>query len=81
MITKTLIIVNGLTGEEKRVRVDQGITVAKMLGQIGLPRYELARVKNRQVLRPNCDVSRVVANQERLFAFAPIEFGGHRWAA
>lgn len=75
MITKTLLVVNGLTGQETPVRVRQGTTPTNILRQLGMPNHQLARVKNRQVLRQNCDVSRVVEDRERLFAFAPLIVG------
>jgi len=75
MITKTLIVVNGMTGQETPVRVEEGATPANILSQLGLPNYQLATVKNRQVLQPGCDISRVVDDRERLFAFAPMVVG------
>ncbi|UCD56057.1 MAG: hypothetical protein JSV16_09395 [Candidatus Hydrogenedentota bacterium] len=75
MITKTLLVVNGLTGQETPVRVRQGTTPANILRQLGMPNYQLARVKNRQILRQNCDVSRTIKDRERLIAFDKIEVG------
>jgi sulfur carrier protein ThiS len=75
MITKTLIVVNGLTGQETPVRVEEGSMPADILNKLNLPDYQLAKVKNRQVLPENCDVSRVVDDRERLFAFAPMVVG------
>lgn len=75
MITKTLLVVNGLTGQETPVRIRQGTRPANILRQLGMPNYQLARVKNRQVLRQNCDVSRVIEDRERLFVFSPLEVG------
>jgi sulfur carrier protein ThiS len=75
MITKKLIVVNGMTGQEMPVRVEEGATPADILKQIGLPNYQLATVRNRQVLQHSCDVSRVVDDRERLFAFAPMVVG------
>jgi len=77
MITKTLIVVNGMTGQESPVQVEEGATPPDILRQLGLPNYQLARVRNRQVLQPRCDVARVVGDGERLFAFAPMVVGGH----
>jgi len=81
MITKMLIVVNGLTGHETPVKVDEGATPANILSKLGLPNYQLARVKDRQVLSRNSDVSNLVENRERLFAFAPMSVGGRSWAA
>ena len=78
MITKTLIIVNGMTGQEMPVMVESGATPANILSKVGLPNYQLARVKNRQVLRSDCDVTRVTGNHERLFAFSPMIVGDNR---
>lgn len=75
MITKTLIVVNGLTGQETPVRVEEGATPADILNQLGLPNYQLATVRNRQVLQPGSDVSRAVEDHGRLFAFAPMVVG------
>ncbi len=76
MITKMFLIVNGLTGQETPVRVEDGATPAHILKQLGLPNHQLARVKDRQLLRQNCDVSRVVRDGERLFAYTHIDVGG-----
>ena len=76
MITKTLIVVNGMTGKESRVKVQEGTKPADVLGKVGLPNYQLARVKDRRVLRPGCDLAREVRDCERLFAFAPMVVGG-----
>lgn len=75
MITKTLIIVNGMTGQETPLRVEEGATPANILSKLGLSNYQLAKVRNRQVLQPRCDVTRVVRDRERLFAFAPMVVG------
>ena len=75
MITKTLIVVNGMTGQEARVRVQEGATAASILRQIGLPNYQLARVSDRQVLKRRTDVSRTVQDGQHLFAFAPMVVG------
>jgi len=76
MITKTLIVVNGMTGQEKLVSVGHGATPANILNQLGLSNYQLARVSNRQVLQPSCDVYHNTRDRERLFAFAPMVVGG-----
>lgn len=76
MIEKTLFIVNGLTGQETPMLVEEGAAPSDILKQLGLPNYQLARVKDRRVLQRGRDVSRTVENGERLFAFAPIEVGG-----
>ena len=75
MITKMLIVVNGMTGQEMPVKVEEGATPADVLNKLGLPDYRLATVRNRQVLQPGCDVSRTVEDQGRLFVFAPMEVG------
>jgi len=75
MFTKTLIIVNGMTGQETPIRVEEGATPADILNQLGLPNYQLATVRNRQVLQPGSDVSRTIDDRERLFAFAPMVVG------
>lgn len=75
MITKTLIVVNGMTGQEARVRVQEGATPADILKQLGLPNYQLARVSDRQVLKARTDISRTVQDGQRLFAFAPMVVG------
>lgn len=75
MFTKTLIVVNGLTGEETPMMVEEGATPTNILSKLGLSNYQLAKVKNRQVLQPRCDVTRVVKDRERLFAFAPMVVG------
>jgi len=77
MFTKTLIVVNGMTGQEIPVQVEEGVKPQEILRQLGLPNYQLARVRNRQVLQPRCDVARVVGDRERLFAFAPMVVGGY----
>ena len=76
MITKTLIVVNGMTGKESRIKVQEGTNPAAVLSKVGLPNYLLARVKDRRVLRPGCDLAREVRDCERLFAFAPMTVGG-----
>jgi hypothetical protein len=76
MITKTLIVVNGMTGKESRIKVQEGTKPAEVLSKVGLPNYQLARVKDRRVLRPGCDLAREVRDCERLFAFAPMVVGG-----
>ena len=76
MITKTLIVVNGMTGKENRVRVQEGAKPIDLLSKVGLPNYQLARVKDRKVLRPGCNLAREVRDCERLFAFAPMVVGG-----
>ena len=76
MITKTLLIVNGLNGQETPVRIEEGATPTSIVRKLGLGGYNLARVKDRQVLRSNCNVVRVVGDGERLFAYAPIDVGG-----
>lgn len=76
MITKMFLIVNGLTGQETPVRVEDGATPAHILKQLGLPNHQLARVKDRQLLRRNCSISQVAMDGERLFAYAPIDVGG-----
>ncbi len=75
MITKTLIVVNGMTGEENRVRVQERTKPADVVNELGLPNYQLARVKDRRVLQPGCDLSREVRDCERIFAFAPMRVG------
>ena len=75
MITKTLIIVNGLTGQETPVKVEEGATPADILNKLGLPSYQLATVKNRQIIQRGSDVSRIVNDHDRLFAFAYMEVG------
>jgi sulfur carrier protein ThiS len=75
MITKTFIVVNGMTGKETPVRVEEGTTPADILNRLGLPNYQLATVRNRQVLPSGSDVSRAVDDRERLFAFAPMAVG------
>jgi len=76
MITKKLIVVNGMTGKESRIRVQEGTKPAEVLSKLGLPKYQLARVKDRRVLSPGCDLAREVRDCERLFAFAPMVVGG-----
>jgi len=76
IITKTLIVVNGMTGEESRVKVQEGTKPSDVLSKIGLPEYQLARVKNRQVIQPGCDLSREAGDCERFFAFSPMIVGG-----
>lgn len=76
MITKMFLVINGMTGQETPVKVEEGATPADILKQLGLPNHQLARVKDRQLLRQNCDVSRVMRDGERLFAYAPIDVGG-----
>lgn len=78
MIQKTLFIVNGLTGQETPVRVEEGATPANVLNKLGLPNYQLARVKDRRVLQTGRDVSHTVEDGERLFAFAPMAVGESR---
>lgn len=76
MITKTLLVINGLNGQETPVRVEDGATPSSIVRKLGLGSYNLARVKDRQVLRSNCNVVRAVGEGERLFAYAPIDVGG-----
>ena len=76
MIEKQVFIVNGLTGSETPIRVREGATPMDIVKKLGLPGYQLARVKDRQVLSSCCDVSRQVENKQRLFAFAPMTVGG-----
>ena len=78
MITKRLVVVNGMTGQEMPIRVGQGATPANILSQLGFQesgKHKLARVGNRHIFQPNCDVSRVVRDGERLFAFESMEVG------
>lgn len=76
MIAKMFLVVNGMTGQETPVRVEEGATPADVLQQLGLPNHQLARVKDRKPLRSNCNVVQVVGDGERLFAYAPIDVGG-----
>jgi len=77
IITKTLIVVNGMTGEESRVKVQEGTKPSDVLSKIGLPEnYWLLRVRDRRLLQPGCDLSREVRDCSRVFANAPIYVGG-----
>lgn len=75
MIEKTVFVVNGMTGQETLVKVQEGATPEHILKQLGLPNYQLARVSDRQVLKARTDISRTVQNGQRLFAFAPMVVG------
>jgi sulfur carrier protein ThiS len=72
---KMILIINGMTGQETPIRVEEGATPVDILNKLGLPDYRLATVRNRQVLQPSCDVSRTIEDRERLFVFAPMEVG------
>ena len=50
MINKELTVVNGMTGKETCVKIDDRATPATILRQIGRPGCVLARVKNRRVI-------------------------------
>lgn len=76
MIQKTLIVVNAQTGAETRLRATEGTTPSDIVAHLGLNDYHLARVRDRQVLPADRDVSPAVQDGERLFAFMPMEVGG-----
>jgi sulfur carrier protein ThiS len=81
MIEKVLIVVNGMTGQETPIKVASGATPAAVLGKLGFGGYQLARVKDRQILQDAANLDAVVAEGERLFAFAPMIVGGWAWVA
>lgn len=76
MSQRMLNVVNGMTGEEWRLRVAEGSTPSVVTGGIGLKDYSLARVSDRRVLAEDADVTREVQDGDRLFAFAPMVVGG-----
>ncbi|MCX5653930.1 MAG: hypothetical protein NTY65_04685 [Planctomycetota bacterium] len=78
MIEKTLLVVNGMTGQETRVKATEGTTPRAIVNRLGLDNYQLARVTDRQVLPQDHDVTRSVQSGERLFAFAPMVVGGEQ---
>jgi len=76
MIAEKLIVVNGMTGQETPVKIQEGATPKEVLSNLGLQNYRLASVKNRHVFQPGQDISQAVQNGERLFAFAEMAVGG-----
>jgi hypothetical protein len=81
MIERRLLVVNGMTGQETRVRAPEGTTPREIVSRLGMPDYQLARVSDRHVFPQNVDVTQSVQNGERLFAFAPMVVGGGQWVA
>ena len=75
MIEKKVFIVNGMTGQTTPVKIDDKATPEDILNQVGLENLNLARVSDRHVLPPGCQVSSEVQNNDRLFAFAPMIVG------
>jgi hypothetical protein len=78
MIEKQLIVVNGMTGQETRLRAPEGTTPREIVARLGMENYQLARVADRRVLPQDHDVTRSVQSGERLFAFAPMVVGGEQ---
>jgi sulfur carrier protein ThiS len=78
MIEKQMIVVNGMTGQETRVKAPEGTTPREIVSRLGLADYQLARVTDRRVLPQDQDVTRSVQSGERLFAFAPMVVGGEQ---
>jgi len=77
VIERTVIVVNGMTGQENHVKVRDGATPKDVLRQLNLGGYNLARVRDRKLLPRDLDISRNMRDRERLFAFAPMEVGGN----
>jgi len=76
MLRKRLMVVNGLTAEERPVLVSAGVTGREVLATLGLPTsYNLSLVRDRRVFRPEEDLFHAVQDRDRLYAFAPIEVG------